>query len=230
MKIISWNCNGAFRKKFQYIEHFDADIYVITECEDPKISKDLKYQEFAQNHIWYGLNKHKGVGVFCKPEIELSIPSWFNPDRKYIIPIHVNHQFYLYACWLCYLKPPQRPYIGQLWEYIQENKQHLNNCILLGDFNSNKIWDKHTRCWNHSHVVAELETLKIESLYHRSFQDQQGTEQYPTFYLRRKLSSPYHIDYAFASTSLLSASSTLKVGAFDDWIPYSDHMPLLINL
>ena len=35
MKIISWNCNGAFRKKFSKILDFDADIHVIQECEDP---------------------------------------------------------------------------------------------------------------------------------------------------------------------------------------------------
>ena len=35
MKIISWNCNGALRNKFQHIAELEADIYIIQECEDP---------------------------------------------------------------------------------------------------------------------------------------------------------------------------------------------------
>ena len=33
IKIVSWNCNGKFREKFEEIVEEDADIYVIQECE-----------------------------------------------------------------------------------------------------------------------------------------------------------------------------------------------------
>lgn len=72
MKIITWNCNGAFRKKFHLIENLGADIVVIQECEDPSKAGG-EYQEWAHNHLWIGANKNKGLGVFVKKHIDLKI-------------------------------------------------------------------------------------------------------------------------------------------------------------
>lgn len=33
MKIVSWNCKGAFREKCPKVAKYDADIYVISEVE-----------------------------------------------------------------------------------------------------------------------------------------------------------------------------------------------------
>ena len=37
MKIVSWNSNGYFSKKFPAIIEEHADIYVIQECENPLV-------------------------------------------------------------------------------------------------------------------------------------------------------------------------------------------------
>ena len=38
MKIVTWNCQGKFREKFELIKEENADIYVIQECENPEKS------------------------------------------------------------------------------------------------------------------------------------------------------------------------------------------------
>jgi len=38
MKIVVWNCNGAFRNKYHLLENMKADILVIQDCEDPSRS------------------------------------------------------------------------------------------------------------------------------------------------------------------------------------------------
>ena len=42
MKIITWNCNGAFRKKYDFLNNFDWDIAVIQECENPAENKEFQ--------------------------------------------------------------------------------------------------------------------------------------------------------------------------------------------
>lgn len=54
MRIVSWNCAGKFREKFQSILPLNADIYVIQECENPAESICVSYKEFAQNYLWIG--------------------------------------------------------------------------------------------------------------------------------------------------------------------------------
>ena len=33
--VVSWNCNMAFRKKYEKILRYDPDIVVVQECENP---------------------------------------------------------------------------------------------------------------------------------------------------------------------------------------------------
>jgi exonuclease III len=63
MKIVSWNCNGALRKKLHALRGLDADVYIVQECEDPSKTTDSEYAEWASNSLWTGNNKNKGLGV-----------------------------------------------------------------------------------------------------------------------------------------------------------------------
>lgn len=61
MKIVSWNCNGKFREKFNFIKKLDADIYVIQECENPIFCSNNDYKNFASNYFWTCKNKNIGL-------------------------------------------------------------------------------------------------------------------------------------------------------------------------
>ncbi len=71
MRIVSWNCNGAFRKKLHLLEELNADVLVIQECENPAHSQDVRYKQWATNYLWNGDNKNKGLGVFAKTNVRL---------------------------------------------------------------------------------------------------------------------------------------------------------------
>lgn len=101
--------------------------------------------------------------------------------------------------------------------------------VLLGDLNSNTCWDEWDRWWNHTDVVRELSEIHIHSLYHRFFDEEQGSELRPTLYHQRNIEKPYHVDYAFLSGDIIF-DSNLEVGGADHWLEYSDHMPLIIYI
>jgi hypothetical protein len=74
-----------------------------------------------------------------------------------------------------------------------------------------------------------LEELGIVSLYHAQTGEEQGKEKQATFYMYRKPEKPYHIDCAFISKEMLPGS-IMKIGSPSDWMEFSDHMPLAVDL
>ena len=231
MKIITWNCNGAFRKKFHLIDNLGADIIVIQECEDPSQSGG-EYQRWAHNHIWIGTNKNKGLGVFAKKHIDLKRLHWNDEGLQLFLPCRINESFNLVAVWTKQTESSEFRYIGQFWKYLQLHKKifEAEPCLICGDFNSNVCWDKKHGLWTHSNVVRELDELGIHSLYHEVMKEAQGKESTPTLYMHRKLEKPYHIDYAFISKQLSNFNSLIEIGKHEFWLDNSDHMPLIFTI
>lgn len=234
MRIITWNCNMAFRKKFDKIIQLNPDLLILQECEnDEKLKEALKGEDYNQI-LWLGNNPHKGVGAISFNSVEISFKSDYNPEFEYIIPLHVktkNKEINLLSIWAMPHKTERsKSYVGQIWGAINYYAESFNEpSILIGDFNSNAIWDKKYRIGNHSNVVEFLKEKEITSLYHKIFKVEHGHESDPTLFLLKNKEKPYHLDYFFASEKLISNKTSLRVGAFDDWIKLSDHMPIIIE-
>lgn len=226
MKIVTWNCNGAFRRKFRDISEYDADVYVIQECENPNTVHESDFRDWAQNSLWTGVSGRKGLGIFAKKEIEIKPLDWDSQKLEHFIACRVNSDFNLVGTWCHGASLSKYAYIGQLWRYLQIHKSRLDRAVIAGDFNSNKFWDKKGREWNHSEVVRVLNECEIDSVYHKCLKENQGEETQPTFYFQKSLSKPYHIDYIFASDELYTNLKAFVVGQPTEWLELSDHMPV----
>ncbi len=190
----------AFRKKAGHILAHKPDILIVPECEHPdklKFNDDIPK---PTDILWFGANQNKGLGIFSYSEFRFKLIRTHNPELKLIIPIAVtgrNHKFSLFAIWANNPADPDGQYVEQVWKAIHHYKLSKKNTLLIGDFNSNTIWDRKYRIGNHSHVVDRLQKKGITSSYHLYHKQIQGNEAQPTYYLYRHKDKPYHLDYCF---------------------------------
>lgn len=222
----------AFRKKSHVIEIEKPDILIVPECENPeKLSTfDLK----PTNVLWYGHNRNKGLAIFSFGEYKIESISGHNTELKLVCPISVSGgkvDFTLFAIWANNPQDKEFQYVGQVWKAIlyYENLLNDGNVIIAGDFNSNVIWDKLHRKASHSMLVEKLETMQIYSAYHKYFNQEQGKETHPTYYMYRHENKPYHIDYCFASSFFMEKLTAVRVGTYNEWTMHSDHKPLFVD-
>ena len=234
MKIITWNCNMAFRKKADIILTHKPDILIVPECEHPDKLIFEGDTTIPTDMLWFGHNQNKGLAIFSYCDFRFKLLEIHNEQLKMIIPIAVSgghFDFTLFAVWANNPKDPDGQYITQVWKAIQiyDDRITSKQTILIGDFNSNTIWDKPRREGNHSTVVERLERKGIYSVYHKHFNQAQGTEQHPTLYMYRRKYKPYHVDYCFASTDMIQHLKSVEIGDFEFWNKYSDHVPVIVT-
>jgi exodeoxyribonuclease-3 len=224
----------AFRKKAKLILAHKPDILVVPECECPeRLIFDARTKKPSQI-LWFGSNQNKGLGIFSYSNFRLRLLENYNPELKLIIPLEVSNDsfaFNLFAIWANNPADKGFQYVGQIWKALAHYDALFSNnhSVLMGDFNSNTIWDKPKRKGNHSHVVEHLQKLGIDSCYHRYFKQEQGKEKLHTQYMYRHSDKPYHLDYCFASSHFTERLHAVQVGRHKTWSRYSDHTPLIVS-
>jgi len=222
----------AFRKKYTSILEDKPDIIIAIECED--LSKLLELPGFEPYHFqWYGDNPNKGIAILSTENYPITLSDRYDKRYRYIIPLilHTTPKVQLFVIWaMPHKNSPTKSYVGQTWAAVHYYHKELNKpSILIGDFNSNSIWDKSRKNGNHSELVEFLNQKNIYSLYHKQNKEQHGHEHTPTQFMYRHLDKPYHLDYCFASKLLISQQTIIRIGDPDMWLSKSDHMPLFIN-
>lgn len=233
MKIIIWNCNMAFRKKSDFILTEKPDLLVLPECESPEKLILKKGAPNPTDMYWFGENPNKGIGILSFSDLKISPLPHHNKDFRFVIPLLIQNaktNLILLAIWA--QKPEKHDNYGEnVWNAVNYYTDLLKNenVIVAGDFNSGSPWDKPNREANHSNIVKKLSESGIESTYHFFKNQEQGKEAEATLYLHRKIHKPFHIDYCFASKALMKELKEFRIGKFEDWIKYSDHLPLIVT-
>lgn len=234
MKIITWNCNMAYRKKAALLLPYKPDIVIVPECEHPgKLNFPANLPE-PSDVLWFGENLNKGLGIFSYNGFSLRKMRMHDPSLKLVVPVSVTGgsvDFTLFAIWANNPQDPDGTYVAQIWKAVNQYHKHIKRkaTVLAGDFNSNKIFDKKYRIGNHSHVVENLARKGIHSVYHLHHGQEHGKETDATWYLYRHENKPFHLDYCFVSADLADKIQSVEIGKHADWCRYSDHVPLMVS-
>jgi endonuclease/exonuclease/phosphatase family metal-dependent hydrolase len=243
MKIVSWNCHYGFsgEKADKIMQTYsDADIFVIPECK----KRDGENLSYPQKRVdWYSDSKESGnpdydlgIGIFCKDSISIRrSEKWSDdPDFRYVLPYHVHNgkdEFTLFAVWTKNKTNADDPleYVQKAHaaiNYYQKSNLFAGKVILIGDFNSNEIWDTQYKCdENHSALVKKLSDLSIHNCAGIV-----GKDKIPTyFYQYRGQPKEVTDDYCFVSDGF--KIKDFEVGKREDWIApkLSDHCPLIVT-
>ena len=229
-----------FREEYKLIFPMNPDIIVIQECEDLKtINFDL-FSNTPSDIYWIGDNPKKGLGVITFNDFKISLYEDYDNSYKYILPLEISKNniiFNLIGVWTQMVgkhNKDHKNYIRQVILSMEKYDSFIkpDNTIIIGDFNSNLKWEKPHRHidYDHKYVVEELQKKGIESSYHYHFKEEQGDETRPTFFYHHKKEKPFHIDFCFLSKNLTERLSKVEIGKYENWIKFSDHVPMIIDI
>ena len=230
MRFVAWNCNGGFRKKIDAVLNLNPDVAVVSEAKESCLAA---LDGNATSYVWAGKSGSKGIAIIAfhgwrlaKIEHEVS-DNWFVP----LVATKGNQKVPIVAVWVKraddgYVKPTLRA-LRSLGEFIGANPT-----FILGDFNQSVRFDKgHGPGRRFQDVIAAFDALNLRSAWHADSGDAHGAEGAPTLHWKWQADSPYHVDYAFVPSSLVSATR-VGIGKFEDYVAtkLSDHVPLTIDV
>jgi exonuclease III len=205
MRIVSWNCCMAWRKKQHLIEIIRPDIAVIQEIS----LKDLESTSAPFMH-WVGNSRHKGLGIIGYANRRYTLIDDYAAHIPWFVPFTVD-DLHLLAIWACVASSARR-YVRLVHEAIDHYDAFLDapQVIALGDYNSNANFDRKHQQLSHSNMVRRLADRGLMSVYHLQTREEHGGETAPTFFLHRSPAKPYGTPARF--------------------VPASDHLPLILDI
>jgi len=236
IRIVTWNCcKGDFTKKDAIFNEYNPDIAIIQEIKKPA-------KEINDHCIWIPnrLTKELGVCVVSSEDLKLQYCAGYPDSPEVFIPVKVSGKkvtFNLLAVWT----QKAGKYIESFNRVLEDYHEFLHSApsVIAGDFNSNPLWDKKHKKFNHSMLNEKLDReFNLVSAFHTHNKVQPGLEtgDESTFFMYGHKDKPFHIDYCYVPKSWTLECA--KIGLYDNWCnkektskdKKSDHCPLIVDL
>lgn len=223
MRIVTWNCHhGESRASVSELDRLGADISVLQECSAPASTDD--------QCVYFKKTSRQGVCVSAKGpwRIEAVPCSEHVLDSAYPVAISGPRSFHMLAIWA--QKSPG--YVRAILNALDHYGDFLRSApsVIVGDFNSNPIWDHGNRATNHTALSKRLgDEFGLISAFHGHVAPD-GRPESPTYFHQWDEARPYHLDYCFIPKSWLPNVRSVEIGTYSEWAGRSDHRPLVVEL
>lgn len=230
MRLVAWNCQEGFERKFTFLRNLDFDVAVVSECAPLAAFPAGEPALSAVVHLPVaGQRKH--LGVFAQaPWCVEGLPR--DPLQPWLLPVAVTGpaDFTLLAVWaLSPFYATGLPYVAQVARVVEHVRTVRGPVVVAGDLNAPLASDRRSSAGHAANVIA-LRSLGLESAFTSAF----GTRDplsLPTYFHRRRWDQPFHIDHVFIPR-LWRAGLSMTVGTFEEWVASgrSDHVPLIVDV
>lgn len=230
VKIVTWNCKGAFGRKHASVVTLDPDVLVIPEAEKLGTLSNIVGAKPIQSFEWFGDNTKKGLAVVSYGNYSLKVHEAYDPRHRWVVPIRVDGPvtFTLFAVWTV-PHLDTRYYAQCLFEALDAYRPIFSSppVVVAGDFNDNVDFDgRMSEPLLFSDLLQQFETYGLRSLYHMHGECPHGGEADKTFFLYHHADKGHHLDYIFATPDLYARGFDFMIGDHAAWSKLSDHMPL----
>lgn len=221
MRIVTWNCaRRTLRSVSPLPADLRPDVLVLSEFKGTR-----QLQLTSDGTVWHEVGNGLGIGLRCSSPWRLEPVSADGCGHSAMVSGPIS--FPLLGIWSV-----PRPTYGQaVLDACVSRRAFLgeDRAVVAGDFNTFAASRSARNRRDHGRIVESLESeFGLKSAYHSFFDVAHGAEEHPTYYSRPHRNLPFHIDYCFVPRSWRIDS--VQVGAQDHWSPYSDHMPLIVDV
>ncbi|MBL9174316.1 MAG: endonuclease/exonuclease/phosphatase family protein [Verrucomicrobiales bacterium] len=219
----------SLRRKVEKVASLEADILVLQECSRAD-AEDLNSIGLTLN-CWIGRNRHKGLALLSRPRFRIVAKAVEDVEWAIRGVSQGRRRIGVVCIWACAPDRGSR-YVRQVHCGLDQGMLASlpQESAVIGDFNSNSRWDSKHGLRSHSRLVERLAQEGFRSAYHQMTGELQGNETIPTFFLHRRQTKPYHIDFGFLSSAWLRKLDGIEIGSPEEWLGHSDHMPVIMDL
>lgn len=243
VRVVEWNVSMALHRKAPFLAELAPSIAVLPETAHPdKTRAALEAVGATRSSTsvqWIGSekNKNKGLSVVAFDGWDLRIDESYDAGYEWVMPVHVIG--------------PSRIRLLAVWDMNVRGKGHdsaraLGSCraslshygefldgdadltVISGDFNNSVRWDTPEKEAKFGDFMDDLESRGFASAYHLKSGCGRGEEPEHTLWWRKNVDASYHIDYTFVRPG--DAIQDVTIGKHEDWLAYSDHPPMTVDL
>lgn len=234
MRLVAWNCNQAFERKYPLLRDLEFDVAVVCECEPIEARLDQVRELTSVVRPAFdtpGYRKH--IGAFAQdPWTVEELPSV--PEMPWVMPVKVEGpiSFTLLAHWA--LSPEKLEgspvYTAQTLRVIEQVAPSIEGLVVIaGDFNAGLISGP-AAAKRHRANVAKMKGLGLVSAHTATRGDADPALE-PTLHWMWDREQPFHPDHIFLP-EVWTDGLEVTIGTYEDWTEprISDHVPIVAEV